>query len=88
MRKRRIRTRYISNAGGRDGIFFLGLRQRHFLTDNSVETGFPARQVGILVWNRGYAIIRMGTEEGIICMILMKNGSATLSLLNKVCNSI
>ncbi len=32
--------------------------------------------------------IRTETEEGVICIILMKNESAALSLLDKVCNSI
>jgi hypothetical protein len=38
--------------------------------------------------NRGCATIRLGTKDGIIRLILMKNGSAALSLLYKVCNSI
>jgi hypothetical protein len=42
----------------------------------------------LLVRNRGYATIKIGTEEGVIYMILIKNGSAILSLLKKVCNSI
>jgi hypothetical protein len=31
---------------------------------------------------------RIGTEEGVICMVHMENGSAALALLNKVCNCI
>jgi hypothetical protein len=33
-------------------------------------------------------LIIIGTEDGNIYFILIKNGSAALSLLNKVCNSI
>jgi hypothetical protein len=59
-----------------------------FKPTNPLEPVFLAGHIWILVRNRGHATIRIGTEEGVICRILMKNGSAALSLLNKVCDSI
>ncbi len=43
---------------------------------------------GSLYRNRGYSTVSLGTEDGVIHFILMKNVSAALSLLNQVCNPI
>jgi hypothetical protein len=71
-----------------DGIFFLGLNTPPFLNRQFRLSRFPARQIWILNRNRGCATSRIGTEDVVIHLILMKNGSAALSILNKVCNSI
>ncbi len=60
-----------------------------FLTNAAIFKPLePAFQLSVPVRNRGYASIKIGTEEGVLCVILMQNGSAALSLLNRVCNSI
>jgi hypothetical protein len=64
---------------------FWVLTHRHFLIDNSVWIGFPARQIWIL-GTEDAATSRKGTY--IIHLILIKKESAALSLLNKVCISI
>jgi hypothetical protein len=88
MRYTRNTIRYISNACGRDGIFFLGLNIPPFLNRQFRWNRLPSPLSLDLLRNRGYVTIKIGTKEGVFCMILMMNGSATLSLLNKVCNSI
>ncbi len=51
-------------------------------------TGFPARQILDQWYGTELApLLNMDRVEGIF-MILMENGSATFSLLNKVYNSI
>ncbi len=56
--------------------FFLVLTLRHFLTDDSVWTGFPARQIWILVSeqirNRGYCCSLHSYEEWISCTFPFK----------------
>ncbi len=67
--------------------FFLG-HTPIFIQTIPFEPAFQPAIFESIFWNRGCANIRLGTEDGKFHLILMKNGSAALSLINKVCSSI
>ncbi len=87
MRYTRDTIRYISNAGGRDGIFFLLLNTPPFLNRQFLWNRFSSPPVSDH-WYGTELTPLLFDGVGCICMILIENGCATLSLLKKVCNSI